>query len=44
MTLLILGVALFIGVHLIPSAPSLRDRLKKQVGATHIAVFSRLFR
>ena len=32
MTLLILGVALFIGAHLIPSAPSLRNQLKKQVG------------
>jgi uncharacterized membrane protein len=32
MTLLIVGVALFIGAHLIPSVPSLRDRLKKQVG------------
>jgi len=32
MTLLIVGVALFIGAHLIPSVPSLRDRLKRQVG------------
>ena len=32
MTLLIIGVALFIGAHLIPSAPSLRGRLKEQVG------------
>jgi len=32
MTLLIVGVALFIGTHLVPSVPSLRDRLKKQVG------------
>jgi uncharacterized membrane protein len=32
MTLLIVGVALFIGAHLIPSVPSLRDRLKKHVG------------
>jgi uncharacterized membrane protein len=33
MTLLILGVAVFIGAHLIPSAPSLRSRLQKRVGA-----------
>jgi len=32
MTTLILGVAIFIGAHLIPSVPSLRDRLQERVG------------
>lgn len=32
MNLLILGLALFIGAHLIPSAPALRSRLKERVG------------
>lgn len=32
MGILVLGVAIFIGVHLIPSAPSLRDRLSKRFG------------
>jgi uncharacterized membrane protein len=32
MTLLILGLAIFIGAHLIPSAPALRGRLKGKVG------------
>jgi len=32
MTTLILGVAIFIGVHLVPSAPSLSSRLRKRVG------------
>lgn len=32
MTILILGVAIFIGVHLVPSAPSLRSRLQERVG------------
>ena len=33
MTTLILGIALFIGVHLVPSAPPLRSRLRGRVGA-----------
>jgi uncharacterized membrane protein len=33
MSHLILGVAVFIGAHLIPSVPSLRGRLQKRVGA-----------
>ncbi len=33
MTTLILGLAVFIGVHLVPSAPSLRSRLRERVGA-----------
>jgi len=32
MITLILGVAIFIGAHLIPSAPSLRNRLQERVG------------
>ncbi len=32
MTLLIVGLAIFIGTHLIPSVPSLRGRLKAQFG------------
>jgi uncharacterized membrane protein len=32
MSLLILGIALFIGAHLIPSAPALRSRLQERVG------------
>jgi uncharacterized membrane protein len=32
MTLLIVGVTIFIGTHLVPSAPALRDRLKDRVG------------
>jgi len=32
MTLLSIGVALFLGVHLVPSLPALRDRLVNRVG------------
>ena len=32
MTILILGIAIFIGVHLVPSASSLSDRLRKRLG------------
>ena len=32
MRILVLGVAMFIGVHLIPSVPSLRDRLRERLG------------
>jgi uncharacterized membrane protein len=32
MSILVLGVVIFIGVHLVPTVPSLRARLSQRVG------------
>jgi uncharacterized membrane protein len=33
MTLLVLGIAIFLGIHLLPTVPGLRDRLAARLGA-----------
>lgn len=39
--LLIIGVAVFIGAHLLPSVPSLRDRLRERIGVgPYMGLFS----
>ena len=41
MTTLIIGLAVFIGIHLVPTVPSFRDRLRSRLGATpYLILFS----
>jgi uncharacterized membrane protein len=43
MTLLVLGIAIFLGIHLLPTVPGLRDRLAARLGANgYRALFSLL--